>query len=77
MKWEYKVLIEDNNYSLRRAMNRLGAKGWEAYSVVLMDYTQSNIDPSVFEKKVLPTEVFFAYLKRPIRHGKRMPRHSR
>lgn len=65
MKWEYKVLIEADNYHLRKAMNKLGEKGWEAYNVI---------------NKVYPSgdEVYIAYLKRPKReHGKRMPRYSR
>ena len=51
MKWEYRVVIEDNNYHLRRAMNRLGKKGWEAFDVDCMTYPCGD-------------NVFFAYLKR-------------
>lgn len=52
MNWEYKTAIESDNYHLRKAMNRLGKKGWEAYSVI---------------NKVFPSgdEVYIAYLKRP------------
>ena len=65
MRWEYKTVIEADNYHLRKELNRLGDKGWEAYSVVVLDYTHGNVDPSIFQKKLLPTEVYIAYLKRP------------
>lgn len=51
MKWEYKTVIEADNYHLRKSMNKLGAKGWEAYSVVRIEYPHD--------------EVYIAYLKRP------------
>ena len=51
MKWEYKVVIEADNYHLRGALNKLGAKGWEAYSVICKTYPCGD-------------DVFIAYLKR-------------
>ena len=51
MKWEYKTLIEADNYHLRKKMDKLGEKGWEAYSVIRVEYPHA--------------EVFIAYLKRP------------
>lgn len=65
MKWEYKTAIEADNYRLRNKLNKLGEKGWEAYSVIRIDYTQGNVDPSVFESRLLSREVYIAYLKRP------------
>ena len=65
MKWQYKTLIEADNYHLRVKMNKLGEKGWEAYSVIRIDNTQGNVDPSIFASKLLPSEVYIAYLKRP------------
>ena len=50
MKWQYKTLIEADNYHLRMKMNNLGEKGWEAYSVVRIEYPND--------------EVYIAYLKR-------------
>ena len=51
MKWQYKTLIEADNYHLRVKMNKLGEKGWEAYSVVMIQ------NPFA--------ETYIAYLKRP------------
>lgn len=51
MKWEYKILIESNNLSLRNNLNKHGEKGWEAFSVVHKTYPCGE-------------DVFFAYLKR-------------
>lgn len=65
MKWKYKVVIKDNNYHLRKALDKLGEKGWEAFSVIRIDNAQGNVDPSVFEEKLLSREVYIAYLKRP------------
>lgn len=51
MKWEYKTVIEADNYHLRKAMNKLGEKDWEAFSVVHKIYPNGE-------------DIFFAYLKR-------------
>lgn len=50
-KWEYRTIIEADNYHLRRELNRCGKKGWEAYSVIMVNYPYA--------------EVYIAYLKRP------------
>ena len=52
MKWQYKTLIEADNYHLRKKMNNLGEKGWEAYSVIRIDYPCGD-------------DVYIAYFKRP------------
>lgn len=66
MKWEYKCVIESDNYHLRKELNSLGAKGWEAYNVIKVD--------NPFD------EIYIAYLKRPKRkkchkthHIRKMP----
>lgn len=50
MRWEYKTLIEADNYHLRKKMDKLGEKGWEAFSVIRVAYPYD--------------EVYIAYLKR-------------
>lgn len=65
MKWQYKTVIEADNYHLRKSMNKLGAKGWEAYSVIRIDHAKGKFDAPIFTSKLLPTEVYIAYLKRP------------
>lgn len=50
MKWEYKTLIEANNLALKNNLNKHGDKGWEAFSVVRIEYPND--------------EVYIAYLKR-------------
>lgn len=49
-KWEYKTLIEANNLALRNNLNKHGDKGWEAFSVVRIEYPND--------------EAYIAYLKR-------------
>lgn len=50
MKWEYRILIADNNYELRIGLNKLGKKRWEAFGIVRIPYAYD--------------EVYIAYLKR-------------
>lgn len=65
MKWQNHTIVAANSYELRKELNTLGEKGWEAISVVRIDYTKGNAHPSTFKRKILPKEVFIAYLKRP------------
>ena len=51
MKWKYRTVIAANCLELRIELNKLGKKGWEAYSVIRIAYATD--------------DVFIAYLKRP------------
>ena len=51
MTWEYTDLVCANNYEVNKGLNKLGKKGWEAYSVVRIQYPFA--------------ETYIVYLKRP------------
>ena len=63
MKWKYRTVIAANCLELRIELNKLGKKGWEAYGSA----TIHNADGS---------NTHIVYLKRPIRHGERLPQYS-
>ena len=62
MTWEYLNIVCANSYEVNKELNKLGKKGWEAYSVIRIAYAFG--------------DTYIAYLKRPKRKKCHKARHK-